>query len=126
MAPFMKDPTEVYRAWLRAHESEAGFEEGRMAMALEIITVRASLKAVGMLSTELVSVIETFLVDQDLLEEAEALYAELSDWRRTKFVADVSDVSEPEAPRRAGPPSLGTPSWLRRGRDRPPSDEPEE
>jgi len=120
---FMQRPTEVYLEWLhKVEHRRRTYEDGRMAMALEIITTRKSLMAVGMLSAERVSVLDTLLADQGLLDESDALYDELSEWRKTKL-HDVSGSSLSR--RRRTLARVSTPPWLGRGRKIPPSDEPE-
>jgi hypothetical protein len=117
---FIDRPTEVYRQWLSRTgniREDVGFEEGRLAMAMEIITVRRSLQAVGMLTTEMVSTLDALLADQGLIDTAEAMYEELAEWRRPKFLADA-DASL--SPRRRVPRALGTPTWLRRDRTKDP------
>lgn len=120
---FIKRPTSVYRTWLLSMAAPEGFREGQLAMAMEIITVRKSLQAVGIIAESAASMLDSLLLDQDLLDEAEELYEMLNEWRLTKFTAvDASHVAVPR-PRRT--PGLGTPTLPRRDRTIPPSDEPE-
>lgn len=94
---FIQRPTEVYRAYLTAYEAEVGWAEGRMAMALEVITVRKSLQAVGMLTPGMTSTLDSLLADQGLLDEADALYDELNEWRKTKIRDASSDAPHPSS-----------------------------
>lgn len=122
---YMARPTEVYRAWLSrtgAIREDVGFEEGRLAMAMEIITVRKSLQAVGMLTTEMVSTMDALLADQGLIDTAERMYEELCEWRKVKVVAS----SQPSGQHRKRPPAPGRLTWPRRGRTKDPSHGPEE
>jgi hypothetical protein len=124
---YIARPTHVYRAWLSrtgAIREDVGFEEGRLAMAMEIITVRRSLQAVGMLTTEMVSTLDALLADQGLIDTAEAMYEELAEWRKPKFKADVSSQRVEQRPTRT--PALGRLSWPRRGRTKDPFPSPEE
>lgn len=124
---FIDRPTELYREWLSRRgtiREDIGFEEGRMAMAMEIITVRRSLKAVGMLTTEMVSTLDALLADQGLIDTAEAMYAELAEWRKPKFMAEPSSQGVERGHTRPRP--LGRLTWPRRDRTRGPSPSPEE
>ena len=109
---YMARPTEVFWKWLTVkHEAtlreEQYFLMGRIAMALEVLTVVKTLEESSLLifsPHETISVLRTLLVDQDIDVAAQQVYDHLAEWRKVKF-ADVSDevasahASEPEARR---------------------------
>ena len=115
----IKNPTHVLEQYLEAHGLQRGYQWGRLAMALELITVVRSLEVFGESMADfereqIVSVIDTFMVSQGVAETAAVFYEKLLEWRKVKFVAvegDESDdrdalPSEREAPRGdAAPPS---------------------
>lgn len=121
---FMQRPTEVYVAYLVSRRAEAGFREGQLAMAMELITARKTLAAVGMITASTTSWLDSLLQDQGLLDDAEELYDTLDDWRRVKFNAEgvVPDASAVSTPDETPPRGLGTPLLPRRDRTNPPSD----
>ena len=122
---FMERPTEVYREWLHRGMIVPRFEEGRMAMALEIISLRKSLEAVGIMGKGVtIGALDTLLADQELLDEADALYVELCEWRKIRF-RDVSS-GEPRpssggSHSRAPTRRLGSPTLRPQDRKTPPS-----
>jgi hypothetical protein len=77
---------------------------GRLAMGLEVMTLIKTLedRRVPVMTSreEIISVLTTFLVDQELWDVCEEWYEFLSDWRRPKFVpaSGVSSSSGPVAP----------------------------
>jgi len=128
---FIARPTEVYRQYLEywASNGREGnwWEEGRLAMALEIITVRKSLRSMGVTDT---SVLDSLLVDQGLFDQAEELYEVLNEWRRPRFLAEDLDSGQPDESSSPGalpasptPRTLGTPRLPRQDRTTGPSPE---
>lgn len=98
MGDFMSRPTDVLRSYMATHgfpEGEADdlLRMGRIAMALEILTVVKVLEDHQLMAEheQMISVLMTLLVDQGLLGIGEEYYAELSEWRRIK--ADEVSVS---------------------------------
>lgn len=90
---FMQRPTDVLRSYMAAQG--IGLEEqvdllrmGRIAMALEVITVVKMLEDHQLLAENerMISVLMTLLVDQDLLDIGMEYYRDLSEWRRIKAV----------------------------------------
>ena len=130
---FIARPTEVYRQYLEywASNGREGnwWEEGRLAMALEIITVRKSLRSMGVTDT---SVLDSLLVDQGLFDQAEELYEVLNEWRRPRFAAVGVDpdtdppsatVSPLASPGERSPRTLSSPRLPRQDRTTGPSPE---
>jgi hypothetical protein len=111
---FMKWPTDVFVGFMARHSRRIGagsFEAGRLAMALEIITVIRILEEYELIAEheQVISVLQTLLRDQGLEERATAWYEMLDEWRKPKFYDDVSaalDVqpSERVTPREITPP----------------------
>jgi hypothetical protein len=94
----MKEPTEVLEAWLRYQDYNRTFQWGRIAMALETLTVVRSLDLYGVAMgdferEQIKSVLETFLNGQGLLDKANEVYDFLLDWRKLKFVP-IEDADE--------------------------------
>ena len=102
---FMSNPTHVLEQYLTSVvgvELGGQFDMGRLAMALELITVLKALEqeyvalAPGTLA-ELISVVQTLLIDQGVADTALEWYDGLSEWRRPKFVpyGNAPDASQP-------------------------------
>lgn len=98
MDEFMARPTDVLRSFMAAHGMDAEKTErilmwGRLAMALELMTVAKIIEDYSLLASkeDTISVIQTLIIDQDLLEHADRWYKELCDWRRIKL-ADADAV----------------------------------
>ena len=115
---FIARPTRVLIDYLTQEvgsEPRMEFNLGRLAMALEIITVVKTIEdeVVPMLALqreEIVSVLTTLLRDQDLAEVAEEWYERLNQWRNVSFVPEPSlarsdDVGFLSLPSRAVPSS---------------------
>lgn len=112
MDDFMRRPTEVFVSYMA---TAFGYDEdrvrkmmrlGRIAMAMEVMTVAQLIEDYSLLPTkeDTISVLQTLIIDQELLEDADAWYKTLSQWRRIKLDPDVhgsvqpaSDDSHPDA-----------------------------
>lgn len=117
MDDFMRRPTEVFVSYLAAvtgrdeRAMRRLLELGRIAMAMELITVARIIEEYSLLASkeDTIAVIQTLIVDQDLLEVADEWYKNLSDWRRIKLADDAgvddhdAQPSVPEAPQDAEP-----------------------
>lgn len=109
-AIFIKDPSKVLWQYLQTKRRPMVrelYEYGKLAMALEIITVVKTLDSLPVISElgrqETVSVLQTLLTDMGLDELAYDVYEQLNEWRRPKFDAYVEDLY-------ARASELGTPS----------------
>jgi hypothetical protein len=93
---FMRRPTEVLRSYLATHKEadERSFELGRVAMALEIVTVMRVLEEYELIAEHerMISILQTLLRDQDLEDYATEWYEMLNEWRRIKLYDAVSDA----------------------------------
>ena len=98
MDNFMARPTDVLVSFM-AHRREMPenmiremLPLGRLSMALEIITVMRLLEEHQLMAEHeaMVACLQTFLVDQDLLEDAASWYDHLAEWRRIKLVPGES------------------------------------
>lgn len=101
---FLARPTVELRKFLKFSSLEQwrAFESGRLAMALEILTVVKTLEdeRVPMLAlqrAEIISVLETLLVDQGLDEVADRWYGWLGKFRQPKFVPIGNKPSDENA-----------------------------
>lgn len=119
MDDFIQRPTDVLQSYMAAHGFDGNevytlMRMGRIAMALEIITVIKLLEEHELLAEheQTISVLQTLLVDQELMEPALGYYEELSRWRRIKVDAsyEVPGVqpSEHAVPRDDAPPPDST------------------
>jgi hypothetical protein len=96
---FMMRPTDVLVSYLATQggwndRSKHVFRLGRIAMALEIVTVTRVLEEYELLAEneQAIAMLQTLLVDQELAEEALDWYEHLSDWRRIRLADDGSDA----------------------------------
>lgn len=95
---FIADPTAVLIEYLRreqAIEPRNEFLLGRLAMCLEILTVIKTLEdeTVPMLTLqrmEIISVLQTLLVEQGMEDTASRWYEALNQWRQPSFVREPS------------------------------------
>ena len=96
MDDFMRRPTEVMVSYLATQTGKSPtqivrlLELGRIAMAMELITVVRIIDEYSLLPTkeDTIAAIQTLIVDQELLEPADEWYSRLSEWRRIKLTAD--------------------------------------
>jgi hypothetical protein len=96
---YIRNPTTVMQRLLRdALRDEASFWYGRLAMALEVITLIKTLEEVPGTSLteagrqETVSTLVTFLRDQGFDDVAYKQYEVLNDWRKLKFEPSSSSL----------------------------------
>jgi hypothetical protein len=108
---FMERPTDVLRSYMAAQgidaeEAERLLRMGRIAMALEVMTVVKMLEEFQLLSENerMISVLITLLTDQDLLGVATAYYEDLSEWRRIKAVEVDAAAHDVQLSAHAAPP----------------------
>jgi hypothetical protein len=95
---FMQRPTDELRSYMAAQGLDGTAADdllrlGRIAMALEVITVVKVLEEHQLLAENerMIAVLMTLLTDQDLLVVGMEYYEGLSAWRRIKVVeADVA------------------------------------
>jgi len=138
---FMKDPSQVFRAFIgfdhRGHDFHRGYEAGIMGMALELITVAKTVEALPTedpaTREEVVSTIYTLLNGMELTEQATLWYERVAEWRKPKFErepshGDTSDAAQlsllPRPPRASGGVSpLGEATLLHRIPAQPDSDQ---
>jgi hypothetical protein len=68
---------------------------GRIAMAMELMTVAMIIEDHSILPTkeDTISVLQTLIVDQALVEDSSEWYHRLCDWRRIKLYDAAADVS---------------------------------
>jgi hypothetical protein len=96
---FMQRPTEELCSYLAAQSGTTPeairkmLHAGRVAMAMELITVAKVIEDHSLLPSkeDTIAVIQTLIIDQDLLEAADEWYHRLSDWRRIKLYGDASE-----------------------------------
>lgn len=92
---YIADPTSVFLQFLdqeHGMKPRREFLLGRMALALELLTVIKTLEdeVVPMLTLqrmEIISILETFLREQNLVEQANEWYDALDRWRKPTFVS---------------------------------------
>lgn len=95
---YIADPTSVLLQFLKREHGlkpRREFQLGRLAMALELLTVIKTLEdelvpMLVMRRMEIISVLETFLLEQDLDERAKDWYDALNLWRQPSFVREPS------------------------------------
>lgn len=111
---FIARPADLLRRQMGPRgEQAAWFEAGMMAMALEILTVIKTVESLPIVDEgarqETVSVLHTLLMDLDVMEKADELYARLNEARKPKFVAEPyvqqPDADDVEPPRSSLDPS---------------------
>lgn len=96
---FMQRPTEELCSYLAAQSGTTPeairrmLHAGRVAMAMELMTVAKIIEDHSLLPSkeDTIAVIQTLIIDQDLLEAADEWYHRLSDWRRIKLYGDASE-----------------------------------
>lgn len=119
----IKNPSEVLESWLESEGFQRSYLWGRVAMALELITVKRTLEAYGeaMMDFEreqIISVLDTFMVSQGVANRAYELYEWLLEWRKLKFIAvdeAVEHVDPDVQPSEPGRPlSVSVPERHRR------------
>lgn len=101
MDEFMERPTDVLVSYLARRNKRAEgqirrqLRYGRLAMALEIITVMKIIEDHSLLPSkeDTIAVLQTLIVDQELLEDAGQCYEVLNEWRKIKFYDDASYVA---------------------------------
>lgn len=78
---------------------------GRLAMALEVITVVKIIEEYSLLATkeDTISVLQTLIVDQELMDDATEWYHKLCDWRRIKLDDAAYEVPDVQPSERAAP-----------------------
>lgn len=98
----MARPTDELRSYMATQgfelrEIDELLKLGRLAMAMEIITVAKILEAHQLLAEneQMIAVLQTLLRDQDLMDPALEYYEGLSEWRRIKIDAACE---APDAP----------------------------
>jgi hypothetical protein len=93
---FMMRPTDVLRSYLAQDRTVdiGSFELGRIAMALEVVTVTRILEEYELLTEneQAIAMLQTLLIDQEISEAALNWYEMLSDWRKIKLADDGSDA----------------------------------
>jgi len=101
---FIKNPTETVRALLKIDVANGAFSAGRLAMALEVVTVIRTLEEIPSImqpreSAVVISVLQTFLVDQGF-DWCYRTYDELSASRRPTFVPEpsLSSIADADGP----------------------------
>jgi hypothetical protein len=104
---FIKDPTDVFRQWIARNglQSNDPLWSGRLAMALEIMTLQRLLDYLQLESEheQTISVLQTLLQDQGIAEAATQWYERLSEWRRVKIVRADEHVPSERASPSGGP-----------------------
>ena len=96
MDDFMRRPTETMVSFMATvsgvpeERMRRVLQLGRIAMAMELMTVVQIIDEYSLLPSkqDTISVIQTLIVDQDLLEDADEWYKRLSEWRRIKLDLD--------------------------------------
>ena len=121
MDDFMRRPTETMVSYLAARTGKSPvqivrlLELGRVAMAMELITVVKIIEDHSLLPSkeDTIATIQTLIIDQELLDLADEWYSNLSEWRRLRFIdgADVSHATDASAYayRRGAAPPHDTP-----------------
>jgi hypothetical protein len=105
----IKDPTTVYERYLKNHGVQLSgpeFERGRLAMALEVITLIRAIETMGEALADfereqLISLLQTFLVKQGISEAAWQTYGVLMNWRRVSVVPEPSPAGSADVDRPA-------------------------
>jgi hypothetical protein len=145
---FMARPTDELVSYLAERPTNSRGRDafmlrmGRIAMAMEIMTVVKVLEEHQLLAEheQMISVLKTLIVDQDLSVDAEQWYEYLSEWRKLKLVpvelgyvqpSDAGPIhdaqpSDAGTPRGTQPPhgSTDAPHGSGRTTDLPSSDSP--
>ena len=111
---FIKDPTDVFHAYMRSLNrpsvNRESFDCGRLCMALEIITQIKLFEETPILSDavreECVSALHTILTDTGIEDEAYRWYEMLGEWRKPTFVTEP-DALQPRTASVAVRPSQG-------------------
>ena len=114
---FMSRPTDEFVSYLAAATGKSPVEVlrllslGRIAMAMELMTVARVIEDHSLLPSkeDTIAVIQTLIIDQDLLEAADEWYNRLSDWRRIKIADDADASHGVDASDRVGPIDAGPP-----------------
>jgi hypothetical protein len=116
---FIADPTALFEARLQADSAvraDFGYENGRLSMALEIMTAIKALDAIPSAllykPEETISTLLTLLEGVGLLDRTTVVYHELCEWRRPRFVRAVipglAQATDPIEERASWQPTNGS------------------
>src|SRR5262252_5577720 len=88
MNDYIARPTEVLMAYMQWSKPPPGYDWGRLAMGLEVVTLICTLESIPVVSEAeregTVACLATLLREQGL-EDAYGVYDNLSEWRRVRF-----------------------------------------
>src|SRR5262245_43915009 len=105
MNDYIARPTEVLMAYMQWSKPPAGFDWGRLALGLEVVTLIRTLEAIPVVNDAerqgTIATLITLLREQGL-EDAYGVYDTLSDWRRVRFEPLPPTIAYAGAPSRRG------------------------
>ena|SRR5215471_6988858 len=91
MDDYIARPTEVLMAYMQWGKPPPGYDWGRLALALEVVTLIRTLERIPVVNDAerqgTIATLHTLLREQGL-EDVYDAYERLAEWRRVKFVPD--------------------------------------